>query len=69
MTIDKPLFAKGDTVRTLQYLSPLPRGSKVAVIDINESRDGYKYLVEGQHKGQSVRLWTKEKELGRAFVD
>jgi hypothetical protein len=67
--MEKPRFDKGDTVRTLQYLSPLPRGSNVAVIDINESRDGYKYLVEGQHKGQSVRLWTKERDLGQAFVD
>jgi hypothetical protein len=67
--MDKPRFDKGATVRTLQYLSPLPRGSNVAVIDINESRDGYKYLIEGQHKGQSVRLWTRERDLGQAFVD
>jgi|GEM_PF-3034475 len=69
MTANEPQFGRGDVVRTLQYLSPLPRGSSVAILDINDARDGYRYLVEGNYKGQSVKLWTRERDLGLPFVD
>ncbi len=66
--MDKPRFKKGDTARILQYISPLPRGTTVAIVEINETRRGIKYLVEGKARGQSVRLWTKEQDLDLPFV-
>lgn len=66
--MDNPRFKKGDTARILHYISPLPRGTTVAIMEINETRAGYKYLVEGKLKGQSVKLWTKEQDLDLPFV-
>lgn len=66
--MDTPRFKKGDTVRTVHYLSPLPRGTTVAIVEVNETRQGIKYLIEGRVRGESIQLWTKEKDLDRAFI-
>ena len=67
--MDKPRFQKGDFVRIVHYISPLPRGSRVSVVEVNELKSGVKYLVEGAFRGETVRLWTKERDLDRPYLD
>jgi hypothetical protein len=67
--MNKPRFQKGELVRIVHYISPLPRGSKVSVVEVNELKSGAKYLIEGEFKGETVRLWTKEKDLDLPYLD
>jgi hypothetical protein len=66
--MDKPRFKKGETLRLLQYIAPLPRGTQVTVLDINEKKRGTVYLVEAAYRGERVKFWTKENDLDLPFV-
>ena len=66
--MDTPRFKKGETLRLVQYIAPLPRGTQVTVLDINEKKRGTVYLVEATHRGERVKVWTKEGDVGRAFI-
>jgi hypothetical protein len=65
---DKPRFAVGDTVRILQFITPLPRGTQVAIVNVNPSRGGFKYMVRCDYKGQPVKLTVLEKDLDLPFI-
>lgn len=65
---DQPLFRIGDTARTITYVSPLPRGTTVAIVELAERRRGFEYLVEGLVRGRAIQIWMKEADLGRPFI-
>lgn len=65
-------FRKGQRLRMLHYLAPLPRGATVYVLDIEPDEEDinlYRYLVEGQSRGQAIEVWTVERDLDLPFLD
>jgi hypothetical protein len=66
--MDTPRFKKGETLRLVQYIAPLPRGTQVTVLDVNEKKRGTVYLVEANHRGERIKFWTKENDLGMPFI-
>jgi hypothetical protein len=68
----KPRYKKGQKLRTLIYLSPLPRGATVAVLQVEEDQEElglFRYLIEGQARGRTVEIWTSERDLDLPFTD
>ena len=66
--MNSPRFKKGETLRIVQYIAPLPKGTQVTVVDINEKKRGTVYLVEANHRGERIKFWTKEGDLDLPFL-
>jgi hypothetical protein len=62
----KTKFVPGETLTTTRYIPPLPKGSTVTLIRIEERDEQMEYLIVGHRSttGRSlVELWVTERDL------
>jgi hypothetical protein len=61
----KPKFVPGQTLTTARYIPPLPKGSTVTLMRVEQREDDLEYLIVG-HKGSGrslVEMWVRENDL------
>lgn len=66
----QPRFSVGDSLTTIRYLPPLPKGATVKVVDLRQSEEEIEYLIHGQRRGfvGPIELWVLEEDLRTPFV-
>ena len=62
----KTKFVPGETLTTTRYIPPLPKGSTVTLMRVEERDEQLEYLIVGHRNttGRSlVELWVTERDL------
>jgi hypothetical protein len=66
----KTKFVPGETLTTTRYIPPLPKGSTVTLIRIEEREEQMEFLIVGhRNTGRSlVELWVTERDLKNRLI-
>ena len=66
----KAKFVPGETLTTTRYIPPLPKGSTVTLIRIEEREEQMEFLIVGhRNTGRSlVELWVTERDLKNRLI-